>query len=55
MREVGVLPRDEAIRKHLKHPIGRRFENYPAPTPWPYDQFTMRRILEGAVTTTDQL
>jgi hypothetical protein len=49
MRDIGVLPRDDNMRKHLKHPIGRRFENYPDPTPWPFDQFTMRRLEEGAI------
>jgi hypothetical protein len=48
---VGVLPRDEAIQKSLRHPVGRRFENFPEPTLWPLDQFTMRRLQEGAITS----
>lgn len=51
MADIGVLPRDEKIKAHLRHPSGRRFENYPQPTPWPNDQFTSRRIIEGAVLT----
>jgi hypothetical protein len=50
-RDIGVYPRDEHIKAHLKHPIGRGFENFPAATPWPFDQFTMRRLEEGAVVT----
>jgi hypothetical protein len=53
-KDIGVLPRDEDIRKHLKHPMtypNRGFANFPDPTPWPYDQFTMRRLLEGAITS----
>jgi len=54
VRDIRVFPRDEGIRKHLKHPIGRRgFENYPEGTPWPYDQFTMRRLRDGDVTSPD--
>jgi hypothetical protein len=52
MKDIGVLPRDEDIRKFLKHPVGRRgFENFPDATPWPHDQFTMRRLLEGSITS----
>lgn len=47
--DIGVFPRDDGVRKYLKHPAGRRFENYPDATPWPDDQFTMRRLLEGAI------
>lgn len=50
--DTMVFPRDESIRKVLRHPSGRRFENWPAATPWPSDQFTARRLIEGAVTLT---
>jgi hypothetical protein len=49
--EIGVWPRDDDIRKYLRHPLGQRFANYPAATPWPDDQFTKRRIVEGAILT----
>lgn len=49
--EVGVLPRDEDVRASLRHPVGRRFQNFPEPTLWPLDQFTIRRLQEGAITS----
>ena len=49
VREIGVYPGDEDRRKYLKHPIGRRFENWPEATPWPYDQFTYRRLIDGDI------
>jgi len=51
VKEIGVFPRDETIRKYLKHPIGRRFENFPEATPWPHDQFTYRRLIDGDITS----
>jgi hypothetical protein len=47
-----VYPRDDGVRRFLKHPAtGRGFSNYPDATPWPDDQFTKRRIMEGSVLT----
>jgi len=51
VREIGVFPRDESIRLHIKHPINRGFENWPEATPWPYDQFTYRRLIDGDITS----
>jgi hypothetical protein len=48
---IGVWPRDDDIRRFLTHPMGQGFQNYPEATPWPHDQFTMRRIIDGDVLT----
>jgi len=51
-KEIAVWPRDEAIRKVIRHPTGLRFENYPNGTLWPFDSPTMRLMREGAIITT---
>ena len=52
LKEIGVWPRDEDVRRFLYHPLDRRrFPNYPDASPWPDDQFTKRRIVEGAILT----
>jgi hypothetical protein len=50
--DIGVWPRDEQVRRFIRHhPTGRRFENYPSATPWPNDQFTKRRLVDGSILT----
>jgi len=44
-----VLPKDDAMRKLLKHPIGGAFPEE-GPANWPDDQFTTRRLRDGDVT-----
>lgn len=47
---VKVEPRDANVRAFIKHlPSGRGFRET-GPALWPYDQFTKRRLKEGAVT-----
>ena len=44
-----VLPKDDAMRKLLKHPVGGAFPEE-GPVNWPDDQFTTRRLRDGDVT-----
>jgi hypothetical protein len=47
---VRVLPRDEMIRKYIKHmPSGIAFPETGS-VEWPNDRFTQRRISDGDVT-----
>jgi hypothetical protein len=47
---VRVIPRDEGIRKLLRHPLrGRGFPSTGS-VEWPLDTFTRRRIRDGDVT-----
>jgi hypothetical protein len=47
---VRVLPRDDEVRKHIKHYPSQ--VGFPAEgsVEWPYDSFTKKRIRDGAVT-----
>jgi hypothetical protein len=49
-RVVRVLPRNDQIRKYIKHPRTR--VGFPAEgsAEWPNDAFTKRRIIDGDVT-----
>ena len=46
---VKVLPKDDHIRKIIKHPTGGAFPEE-GPANWPDDQFTTRRLKDGDVT-----
>lgn len=46
---VRVLPRDDAMRKLLKHPASGGFRPEGS-IEWPLDQFTKRRLRDGDVT-----
>lgn len=47
---MKIWPRDDTIRKTLKHPTGGGFrEGMSTPAEWPRDQFTTRRIQDGSV------
>jgi hypothetical protein len=50
---VKVWPKNEDIRKFIKHPTGIAFspDGSTDPAEWPDDQFTTRRIMDGDVLT----
>jgi len=47
---VRVNPRDEELRKVLKHPKNGKTFNPTGSVEWPLDQFTKRRLRDGSVT-----
>ncbi len=47
---VRVNPASDAIRKHIVHPSGKIKFPESGSVEWPNDQFTKRRVREGAVT-----
>ena len=50
---VRVVPKNDELRKYLKHSSGRKL-NAEGSTEWPNDQFTRRRIKEGDVTVEEK-
>ena len=46
---VRVMPRDDEVRRFIKHPNGSGFPDSGA-AEWPNDRFTQRRIADGSVT-----
>ena len=46
---VRVLPKNDSIRKLIKHPVGGPFRGEGS-SEWPNDSFTARRIADGDVT-----
>lgn len=47
---MKVWPANEKMRQVLKHPVAGSFrETLQAGVEWPRDQFTMRRLKEGAI------
>jgi hypothetical protein len=46
---VRVLPRDDDMRRILKHPSGLGFRSSGS-IEWPLDKWTQRRLREGAIT-----
>ena len=46
---IRVTPRDDDMRRVLKHPTAGGFRKEGAVT-WPDDRFTKRRLLDGTVT-----
>lgn len=46
---VKLIPKNDLVRKLLKHPGGRAFPDSGS-ADWPDDSFTHRRILDGDVT-----
>lgn len=46
---VRVHPRDDVIRRDIKHPRGGRRFPAEGSTEWPNDQFTKRRLRDGTV------
>jgi len=49
-RVVRVLPRNDDIRKYIKHPTTRVGFLAEGSSEWPNDVFTKRRIADGDVT-----
>jgi hypothetical protein len=47
---VMVLPKNEEMRKLLKHPSGDIKFRPEGPIDWPDDSFTHRRLADGDVT-----
>ena len=50
---VKVLPKNDTIRKLIKHPVGGPFRAEGA-MDWPDDSFTARRVADGDVTLEQQ-
>ena len=48
VQRVRVTPRDDDMRRLLKHPNGMAFQKSGS-VEWPLDQFTRRRIKDGSV------
>jgi len=49
LERIRVWPRDETIRKLIKHPSGIAFRSEGS-IEWPFDAFTKRRLQDGTVT-----
>ena len=49
-RAVRVLPRDENIRKYIKHGVTRVGWQAEGSAEWPFDAFTRNRLRDGDVT-----
>jgi hypothetical protein len=50
---IRVEPRDDTIRRLVKHPNGMKFRSEGS-VEWPNDRFTKRRIAEGVVTVEEK-
>ena len=46
---VRVTPRDDDMRRVLRHPTGVKFPSGGGSAEWPLDQFTRRRLKDGSV------
>jgi hypothetical protein len=49
---MQVWPKNELMRKHLKHANGTGFRET-GPADWPDDSFTHRRVTDGDVVTSE--
>lgn len=49
-KRVRVVPRDETIRRDIKHMPGGIMFPAEGSVEWPLDQFTKRRLRDGTVT-----
>jgi hypothetical protein len=47
---MKVIPKNDAMRKLLKHPNGNIAFREEGPIDWPDDSFTHRRIVDGDIT-----
>lgn len=50
---MKVWPKDDTMRRLLKHPSRGGFRSPEGPEEWPDDSFTYRRIQDGDVLTED--
>lgn len=46
---MKVMPKDDTMRKLLKHPNGNIEFREEGPTDWPDDSFTYRRLADGDI------
>jgi hypothetical protein len=53
-KNIRVYPSNDEVRKHVIHPTGGGFQEGRQSAEWPRDQFTLRRIRDGDVTTDDE-
>ena len=51
---VKVMPKNDAMRKMLKHPLGNIAFREEGPMEWPDDAFTSRRLQDGDVTIVEE-
>lgn len=51
---VKVLPKNDAMRRLLKHPSNNVAFREEGPMEWPDDSFTHRRIQDGDVTVVEE-
>ena len=49
---MKVLPKNDDVRRVLKHPVAKGFRKQ-GPAEWPNDSFTARRIRDGDVTVVE--
>lgn len=49
VERVRVTPKDDNIRKFIRHPLGIAFPESGS-VEWPLDSFTRRRLRDGSVT-----
>jgi hypothetical protein len=52
---MKVLPRNDEMRKMLRHPNGDIPFRDEGPAEWPDDSFTHRRIMDGDITVVQEL
>jgi len=50
---IKVVPKNDTIRKQIKHPVAGKFRAQGS-MDWPDDSFTARRIRDGDVTVEEQ-
>jgi hypothetical protein len=50
---MQVLPKNDEVRKLLKHPVAKGFRAE-GPSEWPDDSFTARRIADGDITVVEE-
>jgi hypothetical protein len=51
---VKVMPRNDVVRKTMRHPSGNIAFRETGPIDWPEDSFTTRRIRDGDVTVYEE-
>ena len=54
MAMIRVLPANQDMLKHLKHPSGIKFTDMKRAVDWPADGFTTRRVRDGDVVVVDK-
>lgn len=54
LETIKVEPKNETLRRIMRHPGGGPFPPAGGPADWPLDQFTLRRLQFGDVTRVEQ-